>query len=161
VIAGIVFDSRPVCDVSQLLKVQARNFEKAHRELAFDLAKIKQDETRKIQQARRILEKKMAKCDDKGRELDSRIKASSLFGDGRDSVSALETALEASDNENRTLRDRVKVLEASLKDMVSNDVSQSSLKGKGIMTRIKVEPSCSPPNPARSSSSASGYSSAS
>ena len=45
----------------------------------------------------------MAKCDDKGRELDSRIKASSLFGDGRDSVSALETALEVSDNENRTL----------------------------------------------------------
>jgi hypothetical protein len=161
VIAGIVFDSRPVCDVSQLLKVQARNFEKAHRELASDLATIKQDETRKIQQARRILEKKMAECDDKGRELDSRIKASSLFGDGRDSVSVLETALEAADNENRTLRDRVKVLEASLKDMVSNGVSQSSLKGKGIMSRIKSEPSCSPPNLARSSLSASGYSSAS
>ncbi len=48
-IAGIVFDSRPLCDVSQLLKVQARNFEKAHKELASDLAKIKHDETRKIQ----------------------------------------------------------------------------------------------------------------
>ncbi len=161
VVAGIVFEPRPVCDVSQLLKVQARNFEKAHRELASDLAKIKHDETRKIQQARRLLEKKMTECDDKGRELDSRIKASSLFGNGGDSVSALETALEASDNENRTLRDRVKVLEASLKDMVSNGVTQNSLKGKGIMSRIKVEPSCSPPNPARSSLSASGYSSAS
>jgi hypothetical protein len=167
--AGIVFESRPVCDVSQLLKVQARNFENAHRELASDLAKIKHDETRKIQQARMLLEKKMRDCDDKGRELDSRIKASSLFVDGKDSVSALETALEASDNENRTLkdnenrtlRDRVKVLEASLKDMVSNGVSQNTLKGKEIMNRIKVEPSGSPPNPARSSSSASGYSSAS
>jgi hypothetical protein len=99
--------------------------------------------------------------DDKGRELESRIKASSLFGDSRDSVSALETALEASDNENRTLRDRIKVLEASLKDMVSNGVTQSSLKGKGILSRVKVEPSCSPLNPARSSTSASGYSSAS
>ncbi len=145
VIAGIVFDSRPVCDVSQLLKAQARNFEKAHRELASDLAKIKHDETRKMQQARKLLEKKMTECEDKGRELDSRIKASSLFKDGRDCVSALETALKVSDIENRTLRDRVKVLEASLKDMVSNGVTQNSLKGKGIMTRIKVEPSCSPP----------------
>ncbi len=93
----------------------------------------------------------MTGCEDKRRELDSRIKASSLFKDGRDCVSALETALEASDNENRTLRDRVKVLEASLKDTVSNGVTQSALKGKGIMTRIKVEPLCSPPNPARSS----------
>jgi hypothetical protein len=149
VMAKIVFESRQVCDVSQLLKVQARNFEKAHKELASDLAKIKHSETRKIQQARR--EQKMRDCDDKGRELDSRIKASSLFVGGEDSVSALETALEAADNENRTLKDRVKVLEASLKDMVSNGVSQNSLKGKGIMNRIKVEPSCSPPNPARSS----------
>ncbi len=65
VMAEIVFESRPVCDVSQLLKVQARNFEKAHRELASDLAKIKHDETWKIQQARRLLEKKMTECDDK------------------------------------------------------------------------------------------------
>ncbi len=49
VIAGIVFESRPVCNVSQLLKVQARNFEKAHRDLTSDLAKIKHEETRKIQ----------------------------------------------------------------------------------------------------------------
>ncbi len=55
VMAGIVFESRPVCDVSQLLKVQARNFEKSHRELASDLAKIKHDETRKIQQARKLI----------------------------------------------------------------------------------------------------------
>ena len=94
-------------------------------------------------------------------ELDSRIKASSLFVGGEDSVSALETALEAADNENRALKDRVRTLEASLKDMVTNGVTQSSLKGKGIMSRIKVEPSCSPPNAARSSLSASGYSSAS
>ena len=130
VIAGIVFESRPVCEVSQLLKVQARNFEKAHKELASDLARIKHDETRKIQQARRLLEQKIRECDDKGRELDSRIKATSLFIDGKDSVSALETALEASDNENRTLRDRVKALETSLKDMVSNGVSHNPLKGK-------------------------------
>ncbi len=52
--AGIFFDSRPaVCDVSQLIHAQARNFEKAHKELASDLAKIKHDdETRKIQQAK-------------------------------------------------------------------------------------------------------------
>ena len=161
VMAGIVFESRPVCEVSQLLKVQQRNFEKAHKELEADLAKIKREETRKIQQARRLLEKKMNECDDKSRELDSKIKATSLFSVGRDSVSALETALEASDQENRTLKDRVKVLEASLKDMLSSGVQPSSLKGKGIMTRIKLEPSCSPPNPARSSLSASGYSSAS
>ena len=79
--AGIVFESRPVCEVSQLLKVQARNFEKAHKELVSDLARIKHDETRKIQQARRLLEQKMRECDDKGRELDSRIKATSLFID--------------------------------------------------------------------------------
>ncbi len=37
VFAGIVFDSRPaVCDVSQLIRAQARNFEKAHKELASD-----------------------------------------------------------------------------------------------------------------------------
>ena len=161
VMAGIVFESRPLCDVSQLLKVQARNFEKAHKELTSDLAKIKHDETRKIQQARRLLEHKMRECDDKGRELDSRIKASTLFAGGEDSVSALETALEAADHENRTLKDRVKVLEASLKDMVSNGITQSSLKGKGIMNRIKSEPSCSPSNPTRSSLSSSGYSSAS
>jgi hypothetical protein len=66
VIAGIVFDSRPVvCNVSRLIRAQARNFEKAHKELAFDLSKIKQDETRKIQQARRLLEKKMEECDGK------------------------------------------------------------------------------------------------
>jgi hypothetical protein len=147
--------------VSQLLKVQARNFEKAHMDLRSELARIKHDETRKIQQARRLLEQKMRECDNKGRELDSRIKASSLFVGGEDSVSALETTLEAADNENRALKDRVKALEASLKDMVSNGATQSSLKGKGIMSRIKVEPSCSPPNPARSSLSASGYSSAS
>ncbi len=93
-IAGIVFDSRPaVCNVSQLIRAQARNFEKAHKELAANVAKIKQEETRKIQQARRALEKKMSECDDKSRELDSRIKASWLFGDGHDSLAALETAL--------------------------------------------------------------------
>ena len=106
--AGIVFESRPVCDVSQLLKVQARNFEKAHRDLESDLQKIKHAETRKIQQARRLLEEKMRECDDKSRQLDSRIKASTLFVGGEDGVSALETALEAADNENRTLKDRVK-----------------------------------------------------
>jgi hypothetical protein len=90
VIAEIVFDSRLVCDVSQLLKAQARNFAKAHRELASGLAKIKHDETRKIQQTRRLLERMMTECEDKGRELDSRIKASSLFRDGRDCVSALK-----------------------------------------------------------------------
>jgi hypothetical protein len=64
VMAGIVFDSRPaVCDVSPLIRAQARNFEKAHKELASDLSKIKHDETRKIQQARRLLEKKMEECD--------------------------------------------------------------------------------------------------
>ena len=160
VIAGIVFESRPVCEVSQLLKVQARNFEKAHKELASDLARIKHDETRKIQQARRLLEQKMRECEDKGRELDSRIKATSLFSDGKDSVSALETALEASDNENRTLKDRVKALEATLKDMVNNGVSSNPLKGKGIAHRIKTEPLHSPPNPARSSLSDSRSSSA-
>jgi hypothetical protein len=83
VMAGIVFDSRPaVCDVSQLIRAQARNFEKAHKELASDLSKIKHDETRKIQQARRLLEKKMEECDGKSRELDSRIKASAIFGWG-------------------------------------------------------------------------------
>ena len=94
------------------------------------MAKIKREETRKIQQARRLLEKNMNECDDKNRELDSKIKATSLFIVGRDSVSALETALEASDQENRTLRDRVKVLEASLKDMLSSGVPPSSLKGR-------------------------------
>ncbi len=95
VMAGIVFDSRPaVCDISQLIKAQARNFERAHKELSSDLSKIKQDETRKIQQARRILEKKMEECDGKSRELDSRIKATAIFGDGHDSVAALEVALE-------------------------------------------------------------------
>ncbi len=74
VIAGIVFESRPVCEVSQLLKIQARNFEKAHKELASNLAKIKHEETRKIQQARRMLEEKMIECDDKNRELDSKSK---------------------------------------------------------------------------------------
>ena len=161
VMAGIVFESRAVCDMTQLLKVQARNFEKAHKDLKSELQTIKHAETRKIQQARRLLEDKMRECDDKSRELDSRIKASSLFVGGEDSVSALETALEAADNENRALKDRVRALEMSLKDMVSNGVSRSTLKGKGIVTRIKSEPSCSPPNPARSSSSATGYSSAS
>ena len=108
VMAGIVFESRPVCEISQLLKVQQKNFEKAHKELEADLAKIKREETRKIQQARRLLEKKMNDCDDKNRELDSKIKATSLFSVGRDSVSALETALEVSDQENRGLKDRVK-----------------------------------------------------
>ena len=103
----------------------------------------------------------MRECDDKSRQLDSRIKASSLFVGGEDGVSALETALEAADNENRALKDRVRALEASLKDMVSNGVSRGTFKGNGIMPRIKSEPSCSPPNPARSSSSATGYSSAS
>ncbi len=160
VMAGIVFDSRPaVCDVSQLIRAQARNFEKAHKELASDLAKIKHDETRRIQQARRLLEKKMEECDGKSREPDSRIKASAIFGDGHDSVAALEFALEESLNDNKSLGDRVKVLEATLKDMVSNGVSHSSLKGKGIMTRIKSEPSSSPPNPARSSLPSSGYTS--
>ncbi len=131
VIAGIVYDSRPaVCDVNQLIKAQARNFEKAHKELASDLLKIKQDETRKIQQARRLLERKMEECDGKSRELDSRIKASAIFGDGHESVAALEHALEESHSDNRSLRDRVKVLEATLKDMVSNGISQSFLKGK-------------------------------
>jgi hypothetical protein len=161
VMAGIVFESRPVCEISQLLKVQQKNFEKAHKELEADLAKIKREETRKIQQARRLLEKKMNECDDKNRELDSKIKATSLFSVGRDSVSALETALEVSDQENRALKDRVKVLEASVKEMLSSGVAHNPLKGKGIMLRIKSEPSCSPPNPARSSLSASGYSSAS
>ena len=150
-----------MCDMTQLLKVQARNFEKAHKDLKSELQTIKHAETRKIQQARRLLEDKMRECDDKSRELDCRIKASSLFVGGEDSVSALETALEAADNENRALKDRVRALEMSLKDMVSNGVSHSTLKGKGIVTRIKSEPSCSPPNPARSSSSATGYSSAS
>jgi hypothetical protein len=69
VIAGIVFDSRPAeCNVNQLIRAQARNYEKAHKELTSDLSKIKQDETRKIQQARRLLEKKMEECDDKSRE---------------------------------------------------------------------------------------------
>jgi hypothetical protein len=90
----------------------------------------------------------MTECDDKSREL-SRIKASSLFGDGHDSLAALESAL------------GVKVLEATLKDMVSNGVNHDPLKGKGIMVRIKSEPSSPPPNRARSSSSGSGYSSAS
>jgi hypothetical protein len=161
--AGIVFDSRPaVFDVSQLIRAQARTFEKAHKELASDLSKIKHEEMRKIQQAiRRLLEKKMEECDGKSRELDSRIKASAVFGDGHDSVAALEFALEESHNDNKSLRDRVKVLEATLKDMVSNGVSHSSLKGKGIMTRIKQELSCSPPNPAQSSLPSSGYTSAS
>ncbi len=162
VIAGIVYDSRPaVCDVNQLIKAQARNFEKAHKELASDLSKIKQDETRKIQQARRLLEKKMEECDGKSRELDSRIKASAIFGDGHESVAALEHALEESHSDNRSLRDRVKVLEATLKDMVSNGISQSSLKGKGIVTRIKTEPSSSSSNPAKSPLPSSGYNSAS
>ncbi len=103
----------------------------------------------------------MEECDGKSRELDSRIKASAIFGDGHDSVAALESALEESHNDNRSLRDRVKVLEATLKDMVSNGVNHSSLKGKGIMTRIKQEPSSSPPNPATSSLPSSGYTSAS
>jgi hypothetical protein len=162
VIAGIVFDSRPaVCDVNQLIRAQARNFEKAHKELASDLSKIKHDETRKIQQARRLLEKKMAECDDKNRELDSRIKAAAIFGDGRDSVAALEVALEEANHNNRSLRDRVKVLESTLKDMVSNGISHSSIKGKGIVTRIKTEPSSSSSNPAKSPLPSSGYNSAS
>ncbi len=139
--------------------LRLRNFEKA--KLTSDLAKIKHEETRKIQQARRLLEKKMTKCDNKSRESDSRIKASSLFGDGHDSLAALESALEESHNDSKSLRDRVKVLEATLKDIVSNGVNHDPLKGKGIMVRIKSEPSSSPPNPARSSSSASGYSSSS
>ncbi len=49
----------------------------AHRDLTSDLAKIKHAETRKIQQARRLLREKMRECDDKSRQLDSRIKASS------------------------------------------------------------------------------------
>jgi hypothetical protein len=49
--AGIVFESRPMGDVSQLLKVQARNFEKAHKDLTSELQLIKHAETRKIQQA--------------------------------------------------------------------------------------------------------------
>ena len=44
--------------------------------------------------------------------------------------------------------------------MVSNGVSHNPLKGKGIMNRIKTEPLCSPPNPARSSLSTSRSSSA-
>ncbi len=48
-------------------------------DLTSELARVKHEEARKIQQARRILEQKMRECDDKGRELDSRIKASSLF----------------------------------------------------------------------------------
>ena len=139
VIAGIVYDSRPAtCDVSQLIKAQSRNFEKAHKELASDLAKIKKEETRKIQHARRILEKKMAECDGKSREPDSRIKATAIFGDGHESLAALEQALEESLEDNRSLRDRVKVLEATLKDMLNSGITHSSLKGKGIVTRIKT-----------------------
>jgi hypothetical protein len=162
VIAGIVFDSRPaVCDVSQLIRAQARNFEKAHKELASDLSKIKQVETRKIQHARRILEKKMEECDGKSRELDSRIKATAIFGDVHESFASLEHALEESHSDNRSLRDRVKVLESTLKDMVSNGITHSSLKGKGIVTRIKTEPSSSSSNPAKSPHPSSGYNSAS
>jgi myosin heavy subunit len=162
VIAGIVYDSRPaVCDVQQLIKAQARNFEKAHKELASDLSKIKQDETRKIQQARRLLEKKMEECDDKSRELDSRIKATAIFGDVHESVAALEHALEESHSDNKTLKDRIKTLESTLKDMVSNGITHSSLKGKGIVTRIKTEPSSSSSNPAKSPLPSSGYNSAS
>ncbi len=158
VMAGIVFDSRPaVCDVSQLIKAQARNFERAHKELASDLSKIKQDETRRIQQARRILEKKMEKCDGKSRELDSRVKATAIFGDGHDSVAALEVALEEAHHDNKSLRDRVKVLELTLKEMVSNGITHSSLKGKGIVTRIKTEPSSSSSNPAKSPLPSSVY----
>jgi hypothetical protein len=166
VIAGIVFDSRPaVCNVSQLIRAQARNFEKAHKELTFDLAKIKkkkkQDETRKIQQARRLLEKKMEECDGKNRELDSRIKAAAIFGDGRDSVAALEVAFEEANHSNRSLKDRVNVLETTHKGTVSNGITHSSLKGKGIVTRIKTEPSSSSSNPAKSPLPSSGYNSAS
>jgi hypothetical protein len=162
VIAGIVYDSRPAtCDVSQLIKAQSRNFEKAHKELASDLAKIKKEETRKIQQARRILEKKMEECDDKSKELDSRIKATAIFGDGHESLAALEQALEESHNDNRSLRDRVKVLEATLKDMLNSGITHSSLKGKGIVTRIKTEPSSSSSNPAKSPHPSSGYNSSS
>jgi hypothetical protein len=162
VIAGIVYDSRPAtCDVSQLIKAQSRNFEKAHKDLASDLAKIKKEETRKIQQARRILERKMAECDDKSKELDSRIKATAIFGDGHESLAALEQALEESLEDNRSLRDRVKVLEATLKDMLNSGITHSSLKGKGIVTRIKTERSSSSSNPAKSPHPSSGYNSSS
>ena len=96
--------------VSQLIRAQARNFEKAHKELASDLSKIKQVETKKIQHARRILEKKMEECDGKSRELDSRIKATAIFGDVHESFASLEHALEESHSDNRSLRDRIKVL---------------------------------------------------
>ncbi len=67
----------------------------------------------------------MTECDDKSRELDSRIKATAIFGDGQDSVAALESAPEESHTDNKALKDRIKVLEATLKDMVSNGVSHS------------------------------------
>jgi hypothetical protein len=162
VIAGIVFDSRPaVCDVSQLIRAQARNFEKAHKELASDLSKIKQNETTKIQHARRILEKKMEECDGKSRELDSRIKATAIFGDVQENLASLEHALEESHSDNRSLRERVKVLESTLKDMVGNGITHNSIKGKGIVTRIKTEPSSSSSNPAKSPHPSSGYNSSS
>jgi hypothetical protein len=94
-------------------------------------------------------------------ELDSRIKATAIFGDGHDSVAALEVALEEAHHDNKSLRNRVKVLEATLKDMVSNGITHSSLKGKGIVTRIKTEPSSSSSNPAKSPLLSSGYNSAS
>jgi hypothetical protein len=72
----------------------------------------------------------------------------------------LEVALEEA-NHNRSLRDRVKILESTLKDMVSNGITHSSLKGKGIVTRIKTEPSSSSSNPAKSPLPSSGYNSAS
>jgi hypothetical protein len=40
-------------------------------------------------------------------ELDSRIKATAIFGDGRDSIAALEVALEEANHSNRSLKDRV------------------------------------------------------
>jgi hypothetical protein len=101
----------------------------------------------------------MEECDGKSRELDSRIKATAIFGDVRESVAALEHALEESHSDNRTLRERVKTLEETLKDMVSNGITHSSLKGKGIMTRIKTEPSCSSSNPSKSPLPSSGYNS--
>ncbi len=73
----------------------------------------------------------------------------------------MEVALEEAHHDDRSLRDRVNVLEATLKDMVSNGITHSSLKGKGIVTRIKTEPSSSSSNPAKSPLPSSGYNSAS
>jgi hypothetical protein len=149
-LASVVWKARPpVYDVKELQQAQVRNFEIAQKDVEKRLSSIRATESKKIQTPRQEIKKLIGDYEEKIRVLNLRLQAGdALQGDSNEITSQIEAALEEAHEENRTLKDKIKSLQAILNDVFRtgvplkddrNPAKSSSHESSASMSSVTTE----------------------